>query len=168
MSPQEMLDQLVSSGDDTGVDSQELYGAFRNGLSIENLRPLLISEYPTARAYGAYQIYELEWLCHSLVPEITKLLSDSNPQIRSDVVKSLRNCTTPNDANALGRLLLLLSDPEPFVQRAAIDFLKYSQRWQLNVAINAAVDVATDEIYEEFPRILGSGLITKTIPLPRG
>lgn len=155
MSPQEMLDQLVSSGDDTGVDSQELYGAFRDGLPIESLRPLLISEYPLARAHGAYQIYELDWLCHPLIPEITNLLSDPKPQIRSDAAVALSACATPNDADALGRVLLLLSDPDPFVQRAAIDFVRRKCRWRLNIAVNAAAGIATDQIYEEFPGRVG-------------
>lgn len=154
MSPEEMIDRLVS-GDDTGVDSQELWAAFTRDLAIEKLRPLLTSEHKLTRSYGAYLAYELGWQCYPLIGELTTLLTDPCPQNRSDAAVALTGCTTFKDGHALGRILLLLEDPDPFVQRAGMDFIKSCERRRLNVAINEAATIASDEIFKEFPRILG-------------
>ncbi len=58
MSPEKMI-ELAMSGKDSGF-APDLWRAVRNGVPIENLRPLLVSNNQEIVALGSYLIYELD------------------------------------------------------------------------------------------------------------
>ncbi len=138
MTPKKMISLLLSDGYEGKCYSKELYGAFLNGFPLENLRRLLLCDNYEAVTTGAYLVYELGWLVHPLVREIEGLLDHEDSQVRFDAIYALGECTTPSDGNALGRVLLLLDDPTPFVQRGVIMFIRSSDYWQLSIAVRVA------------------------------
>lgn len=148
MTPDNMIRLALIDGYNGPSYSQELYSAFRNGFPLENLRRLLVSDLDRARGLGAYLVYELGWLAHPLVQEIGELLQDSEPQVRSDAVYALTDCTHRYDGKILGQLLLLLDDSDPFVHRSVINFVRYAEIWQLNLAINEAALVRPDSAFD--------------------
>lgn len=153
MSPDEMIARMLA--DDNCDCSQQMCSAFRNGYPIENLRPLLTSPSLKTQGLGAYLAYELEWMVHPFVAELTDLLDSPEAQIRSDAMYALLRCTTPDDLGALGRVILLLDDPSPFVRRGAMRFVQLSERWRLSLGVREAAKLKPDTVFSRFPKYTG-------------
>lgn len=162
MSPEEMI-RRAQSPDYDGTYGADLYSAFCSGFPIENLRPLLTSPLPRTRSLGCYLAYELGWPVHPFVPELTDLLNDPHPQNRSDTMIALRACTTRDDGEALGHVLLRLGDEDPFVQRGAMRFVQLCQRWQLRLALKNAANADPPSIFGELQHVAQWRPITKDL-----
>lgn len=150
MTPENMIRNLLSGK--YGNYSQELYGAFYKGFPIENLRPLLTSDEPEAVSTGSYLVYELGAIARPLVKEIAALLDNPEPQVRSDAIIALRECAGKEDGLALGNIFLKLDDPDPFVRRGAMGYVRYSSVWQLKIAITEAGRMRPSTIFGEFSK----------------
>lgn len=154
MSPEKMI-ELTLAGTKTDY-SQELWSAFRNGFPIENLRPLLVSKNPEVTDLGAYLIYELGADVRCLLTDIVPLLDNADPQIRGSAVIALQECATKFDTTALGKVIELLDDPDPFVHRIVMRFIQYCEVGMLIAGVNEAAVTQKGTIFEQFPRIIGS------------
>ncbi len=148
MSPKSIMNLILSDGYQGECYSQELYGAFLRGFPLENLRRLLTSENDAAVQTAAYLVYELGWPVHPLVAEISELLQHAEPQVRFDAVHALRECTTKDDGEALGKAFLLLDDPSPFVHRGVIQFIQFAEDWKLRFAVHGAAKLRGGSVFE--------------------
>jgi hypothetical protein len=101
----------------------DLYSAFYKGFPIENLRPLLVSDDLDVSGSGALLANELGDRMGPLIDEVLALAEHTHTQARSDALYALQACARPCNVNALGRLVLALDDPGPFVHRAAMQFI---------------------------------------------
>ncbi len=142
------------SGKETDF-SQELVSAFRNSFPIENLRPLLVSDDPAILSLGSYIIYELGPKARCLIDDIVPHLGNSDPQIRGTAIIVLKECATKFDAFALGKVIKLLDDPDPFVQRIAMFFVQSCERAMLDVGVLKTAEMYPGTIFEELPNYLG-------------
>jgi|GEM_PF-2590553 len=138
MTPDEIVASALSGGELSADAGQILWSATTADWPVQNLRPLLRSDNTRAVALGAYVAYELHWQARPLIPELTSLLSYPEPQVRFDAAYALTFCTTEDDAETLGQVLLLLADECSFVQRAAVLFIQHSDRRILNIAMTQA------------------------------
>jgi hypothetical protein len=152
MSPEKMI-KLVMSGKDSDF-SQELWSAFENGFPIENLRPLLVSDDQKVLGLGTYLIYELGEKVRCLLEDIVPLLGNENPQIRGDAVIALGECATKFDTLALGKIIELLADTDPFVQRIVMRFIQSCERNMLNVGVFKAAEMNPNTTFSELPKYL--------------
>lgn len=145
---------LVLSGDERCF-GQELYGAFRRGFPIENLRPLLRSSEPETLGLGSYLVYELGGRARGVIDDIVPLLESEYPQVRSNAIIALMGCATRFEGTALGNVISLLDDPEPFVQRGAMRFVQNCEDSQLHAGVFHAARLNPGTVFEDFPSFLG-------------
>lgn len=136
--------------------SQELCLAFWNGFPIENLRPMLVSSNPEILSLAAYLIYELGAKVRCLLDDIVPLLDHEDPQIRTSAVIALGKCATKFDTIALGKVIELLDDPDPFVHRIVMRFIQYCEVGMLIAGINEAAATKKGTVFEQFPRVISS------------
>ncbi len=147
MSPENMIDAILAGED---VDAFELIGAFYRGYPVKNLSRLLCSSNKKAVAAGAYIANEIGNMLQPCIDELTALLDNESAQIRSDVIHGLGACANVKHRKALGKLILALDDPEPFVHRAAILSIardRYDTR--LAYGARAAAELAPGTVFEE-------------------
>ena len=149
------LDEIVSKYLEPGFEhdsslSNELYRILHREFPIEGFRRLLTAKSDVAIGAAGFFVNEFGYKMHSFVKEITDLLDHKSPQIRFDAILGLRDCTTQADGEALGRVLLLLDDPDPFVHRGVMKFIQYSERWQLRAAVLRAAKLRPGTVFEEF------------------
>ena len=164
MSPEKMI-ELVLTGEEYEF-SQELCEAFWNGFPVENLRPLLASPSLRVQALGSYLVYELGGKARPLLDDIVSNLEHSDAQIRADAINCLADCVTKFDTDLAGRLVLMLADEDPFVQRIAMKFVQYCDRSVLNAGVLNAAKTASDTVFKEFPRCIGERPIGAWSALP--
>ncbi|MGL4491078.1 MAG: hypothetical protein ACRCU5_16685 [Rhizobiaceae bacterium] len=158
MSPDEMIRAELSSNGEAGF-SQELYSAFRSGYPIENLRPLLTSTVPRIVSLGSYLVYELGGRAIELVHEIEVLLDNENPQVRSDAMIALEDCAVKiENAPVLGKIMLLLDDPDGFVQGQAMAFTSRCRYWQLQFGLAEAKKMRPDSVFAKLHKLSYSDL----------
>jgi hypothetical protein len=153
MSPEEMI-ALVMAGDERCF-GQELYGAFRKGFPIENLRPMLRSSDPEILGFGSYLVYELGARARGVIDDIVPLLESEYPQVRSDAMIALMGCATRFEGTALGKIICLLDDPDPFVQRGAMRFVQNCEDSQLAAGVFHASRHNPGTVFEDLPPFLG-------------
>jgi len=153
MSPEEMMSRALADDYD-GSFTQELYSAFYNGFPIENLRPLLASTNKETQSLGVYLVYELGERLYPLVAEITDLLENESPSFRFDAIIALTECTTKDDAAALGQVIFCFDDHDTFVHRGVIQFVQKAKQWQLRLGVNEAARLRPDGVFGELPKIL--------------
>lgn len=153
MSPENMINAVLND-EDVSVDGFELYAAFRKGFPIENLSKLLKSESDRATSMGAFVANELGKLAAPCLQELTTLLAHKSPQIRSDAVHALRGCVTFKNIDTMGRILLLLDDPDPFVHRSVMFFILMRRGLGLHAATTKAAELAPGTGFEKVAKIL--------------
>ena len=147
--------EAILTGED--VDAFELIGAFYRGYPVKNLSRLLCSNFRPAVAAGAYIANEIGSMLQPCVDELTALLDDESAQIRSDVIHALGRCANVKHEEALGRLLLTLNDPDPFVHRAAILSIARSRDdTRLAYGARAAAKLAPGTVFEEIAQVFRS------------
>lgn len=147
MSPENMIEAILSGED---VDAFELIGAFYKGYPVKNLSRLLCSSYRPAVAAGAYIANEIGGMLQPCIDELTALLDSESAQVRSDVIHSLGACANVKHEEALGRLILALDDPVPFVHRAAIlSIARNRDNTRLAYGARSAAKLAPETVFEE-------------------
>jgi hypothetical protein len=156
MSPENMIEQVLAGGDDYEL-LWNLIGAVRDGFSIEKMRPLLSSDDPRVTAIAAYLAYELGAEMQPLLGELIPLADHPEPQCRSDIVHALIECAGPNDLDALSRIMLASDDPEPFIHRAAIQFVIVADGRSLANAVSEAVKRYPGTPFEDIFVLLRNG-----------
>ena len=154
MSPSKLIENALS-GEYVPDIGQELLKAFGQGFSVIKLRPLLRSTRPEVRGLGSYLAYELGEKCRPLLNDIVRLLDDENSQIRADAINTLSECITKFDEHALGRIISLLDDPDPFVQRQVIRSIQICGTSELNVGIHSAAAMNPKTVFVRFPKLIG-------------
>ncbi|WP_282611188.1 HEAT repeat domain-containing protein [Pelagibius sp. Alg239-R121] len=154
MSPENMIEAILAGED---VDAFELIGAFYRGYPVKNLSKLLCSNYKPAVAAGAYIANQIGNMLQPCIDELTVLLNDESVQIRSDVIFGLGACANVRHEEALGRLLLALGDPDPFVHRAAIlSIARNRDDTRLAYGARAAAKLAPGTVFEEIAEVFRS------------
>jgi len=164
MSLEEMM-ELALSGKNTDFH-QELLSAFYSGFPMENLRPLLVSGDPEILGLGSYLIYELGPRARSLLDVIVPLLNNESPRVRADAIIALQECATRFDTQALGRIIELLNDIDPFVQRIAMRFVQACEHGMLLSGVITAADSNPGTIFAELPGYLIQKVFYSYISVP--
>lgn len=139
--------------------SQELWAAFRSGFPIENLRPFLVSGNQEVVSLGSYLIYELGATARCLLDDIVPLLKNDDPQVRGSTIVALGECATKFDFLALGKVIEMLNDHEPFVQRITMRFIQSCERSMLNVGVVEAAKMNPSTVFSDFPSYLGNSAL---------
>ncbi|MCI5075540.1 hypothetical protein [Oricola sp.] len=132
-----MIAQVLAGGGDYDL-LWSLIGAVRNGFPVENLRPLLVSENPRITATAAYLAYELGSDMRPVLDDLVPLADHPGAQWRSDIIIAMTDCVGPDNLDALSRIMLAFDDPEPFVHRAAMNFVIGAESLTLVHAVGEA------------------------------
>ncbi len=154
MSPENMIEAILAGED---VDAFKLIGAFRRGYPVKNLSRLLCSSNKRAVAAGAYIANQIGYMLRPCITELTALLDSESAQIRSDVIHGLGACATVKHTETLGKLILALDDPDPFVHRAAILSIARSRDdTRLAYGVRAAAELAPGTVFEDLAQVFRS------------
>ena len=164
MSPEEMMSRALAD-DYVGGFTQELLSAFYKGFPIENLRTLLASENKETKSLAVYLVYELGDRLHPLISEITELLEHESPSYRFDAIIALTECTTKNDAAALGQIVLRFDDCDTFVHRGVMQFVQVAKGWQLRLGVQESARQKPEGVFADLPKILFSTTPSGRVPL---
>lgn len=152
MKMKEMVDRIIAGDDSDFTDllQQEL----QNGAPVQEIGRLIRSENENAKGLGAYIAYEMIDP-RPIYKDVATLLDHPIAQLRADAINTLVDCLTEYEAEILGKILLLLDDPNPFIHRQVICFIQLISRRTLNVAVNAAADAKPNSDFELLPKFVG-------------
>ena len=130
----------------------DMYSALSRADYVEPFGRLLVDGIPDTKRNPSFYLNEFGWKMRPLLDLISPLLDHPLPRVRFDVIKCLLQCTKPGDTGLLGRVFLRLDDPEPFIHRAVMIFIRDAQPWQLAMAIGEAAEDSEDPIFAHLGR----------------
>ncbi|QAZ44485.1 hypothetical protein C1M53_17625 [Mesorhizobium sp. Pch-S] len=149
MTPQQMIETILEpSFEGDGVLANDLLKELGPEFPKENVRPLIASPNPETQATAAFLMTFWGFELHPFVSEIATLLESKHSRARFDVTEVLLGCTTPDDGEILGRVLLLLDDPHIGVRWKVAQWICVAQYWQLRLAGRHAARLRPNSAFE--------------------
>jgi hypothetical protein len=146
---------LEPSFEGDGVLANDLLSECHKGFPKENVRRLIASPNPATQATAAFLMTFWGFELHPFVSEIASLLDSKHWRTRFDTVEVLRSCTTPEDGEILGRVLLLLDDEDQGVRWGVAQFIRYAPPWQLKLGLRHAAMLSSNPAFEELNKVHG-------------
>lgn len=114
--------------------SHDLLQLYFDGLSVETLRPFVVSDDEHIRRSVAFILSELGARARPLVADVGTLLASSVPRVRADAMDVLTVCSVGEHAQLFAHVVRGLDDADPAFRAHAMDLVANADASQLDAA----------------------------------
>jgi hypothetical protein len=135
---EQIIKQIMDDPNDSnnGVLANELLGEFHRGYSLENLRPLLLSQNDNIAEIGIWVASELGQKAKPLLGDVVTLLKHPATIVRFFAIDCVLSSATESNKLELASVIPLLDDVADAVRWKTMDFLSRASREQLQGALD--------------------------------
>ncbi len=166
MTPQKMLETLLSPHYEGGGRlANDFADELGRTIPLENLRLLLLSDNAATRGTGAFisTIMGSDRNLNFMIETLAALLDDPCPQVRFDVIESIRYFAEEKDGHVLGRILLHLDDPDQLVRYGVMKAIQILEQEALLIAKDHAATLRPNSAFSEIAEMYSYGEVSPRV-----